>query len=74
MNRRAPDGSMPSRNGLLHWLAKALLFSLISMFGVLGIRLIPSTFAEEWKQAITLLAALGLIVIVLIELARTQKR
>ena len=74
MNRRGPNGSMPSKNGSLPWLAKALLISLISMFGVLGIRLIPDTFAEGWRQAITLLAALGLIVIVLIELARTQKR
>jgi hypothetical protein len=74
MNRRAPDGGMPSRNGSLPWLVKALLISLISMFCVLGIRLIPATFAEGWRQAITLLAALGLIVIVLIELVRTQKR
>jgi hypothetical protein len=74
MNRRVPDGGVPSKNGALPWPVKGLLISLISMFGVLGIRLIPATFAEGWRQAITLVVALGLIVIVLIELVRTQKR
>jgi hypothetical protein len=74
VNPRAADGGMPSRKGPIPRLAKALLFLFISMFGLLGIRLIPSTFAGGWKPAVTLLVALGLIAIVLIEVVRTQKR
>ena len=53
---------------------KGLLLLLVSMFGLLGIRLIPSTFAEGWTPAVTLLVALGLIAIVLFEVVRRQKR
>jgi hypothetical protein len=74
VNHRAPDGGMPSRKGPLPLLMKALLFLFISMFGLLGIRLIPSTFAGGRMPAITLLVALGLIAIVLFEVVRKQKR
>ena len=65
---------MPSRKSPIPWLLKALLFSLVSLLGILGMRLVPSTFAEGWTPVITLFIALGLIAAALFEVVRRQKR
>ena len=72
VNRRAPDGGIPSRKGRTSRLVKALLFLLISMFGLLGIRLFPSIFAEGWIPTVTVAVALSLLIAALIELVRTR--
>jgi hypothetical protein len=41
-----------------------------SMFGLLGIRLFPSIFAEGWIPTVTVAVALSLLIAALIEVAR----
>lgn len=51
---------------------RGLLFLLISLLGFLGMRLLPSAFAEGWLPAVTLLAALGLVAASLVEVVRKR--
>jgi hypothetical protein len=51
---------------------KILLLLFIAAFGLLGIRLFPTTFAEGWLPTASLLAALGLISVALFEVVRTR--
>ena len=72
VNGRAPDGGIQSRKGRTSRLVKALLFLFISMFGLLGIRLFPSIFAEGWIPTVTMAVALSLLNAALIEVVRTR--
>jgi hypothetical protein len=51
---------------------KCLLFLLISVLVLVGVRLFPATVGEGWMPALTLVGALGLLIRALIEIARKQ--
>ena len=51
---------------------KCLLFLLVSVLVLVGVRLFPATAGEGWMPALTLVGALGLLIRALIEIARKQ--
>jgi hypothetical protein len=53
------------------WL-KCLLSLSLGLFGLLGIRLLPFTFAEGWIPGVTLLITLGLVLCALVEVVRAR--
>lgn len=49
---------------------KALLFLLISLLGLLGLQVLPTTVPQGWVPVVALLAALGLVATALFEVMR----
>ena len=51
---------------------KALLVSFLSLLGLCALRLLPSTIAEGWRPAVTLVIVLGLIAVALVNSVRAR--
>ena len=63
---------MSGKNKVTPVPVKCLLFLFISALALVGVRLLPATVSEGWIPALTLVGALGLVTVALIEIVRKQ--
>ncbi len=63
---------MESKKGPTPRVLKILVFLLISLLGLLAVRLAHSVFREGWMPTVTLLIALGLVSAALVEVIRLR--
>ena len=64
--------TVSGKNKITPLTVKCLLFLLISVLALVGVRLFPATGSEGWMPALTLVGALGLLTVALIEIVRKQ--